>query len=110
MEEVESFYCALDTCKWSEDHEPTSNTTRYECEHIKCKCVPGRMLCGEENSIDISDFLVEEIKGPASFTTTSTEGGSAKDGSFFSEPAMDNLISSVFGDKSITLNCNSTLR
>ena len=65
------------------------------------------MLCGEEGSIDIGAFLEQSIKGPATFKTLSTEGGSAEDGSRFSEPAMDGLISSVFGDESIFLKCNS---
>jgi ABC-type multidrug transport system ATPase subunit len=57
--------------------------------------------------VDISDFLVEEIRGPATFETISTEGGSDKDGSKFSEPGMNDLISQVFGDESITLQCRS---
>lgn len=65
------------------------------------------MLCGEDGSIDIGDFLAEEIKGPASFTSLSTEGGSSRDGSKFEEPAMNDLIKSVFGDESITLDCNA---
>lgn len=65
------------------------------------------MLCGEAGSIDLSDFLKEEIKGPASFTTTETEGGSPDDKSVFSEPAMNDLISSVFNDKAIFLQCGT---
>ena len=102
----ESFYCALDTCTYSSENDYERNTTSYKCEHIKCACVPGRMLCGEEGSIDIGDFLAESIKGPASFSSISTEGGSSKDGSKFEEPAMNDLIKSVFGDESITLQCS----
>jgi ABC-type lipoprotein export system ATPase subunit len=65
------------------------------------------MLCGEEGSIDIGDFLKESIKGPATFSTLTTVGGSQQDGSRFTEPQMDNLIKSVFGDESITLNCHA---
>lgn len=65
------------------------------------------MLCGSKDSIDISDFLAESIKGPASLTTTRTEGGSSDDGSKFDEPAMNDLIKNIFGDQSITLNCRS---
>lgn len=65
------------------------------------------MLCGEEGSIDIGEFLDESIKGPATFQTISTDGGSSDDGSLFSEPAMNDLIASVFGDESITLRCHS---
>jgi ABC-type multidrug transport system ATPase subunit len=63
------------------------------------------MLCGENGSIDIGDFLKEEIKGPASFECSSAEGAKGTDGCKFKEPAMDGLINQVFGDDSITLNC-----
>lgn len=106
-DQKESFYCDLNTCTSSVKATENRNTTTYKCEHIKCACVPGRMLCGSENSIDIGDFLAEEIKGPAEFKSVSTEGGSSDDGSTFSEPAMNGLISSVFGDPSIMLKCNS---
>ncbi|KAL8667172.1 MAG: hypothetical protein Q9168_007306 [Polycauliona sp. 1 TL-2023] len=104
---VESFYCDLDTCSFTSESDYNKNTTRYDCENIKCKCIPGRMLCGEKDSIDISEFLVEEIKGPASFSSKSTEGHPQTDGSRFEEPAMNDLIKQVFGDESITLKCRS---
>lgn len=107
VDQKESFYCALDTCDWTATAEPNRNITKYKCENIKCRCIPGRMLCGEEGSIDIGDFLDEEIRGPASFSSVSTEGGSPQDGSKFEEPAMNGLISNVFGDESITLKCHS---
>lgn len=65
------------------------------------------MLCGEEGSIDIGDFLDESIRGPATFSSLSTEGGSTRDGSRFEEPAMNDLIQSIFGDESITLDCDA---
>ena len=65
------------------------------------------MLCGEAGSIDIGPFLTERIRGPATFTSVSTEGGSPDDGSKFSEPAMNGLISNIFGDESIFLKCRS---
>ncbi|OJK03004.1 hypothetical protein ASPACDRAFT_113584 [Aspergillus aculeatus ATCC 16872] len=104
---VESFYCGLDTCQWGLETTHNQNKTHYTCQNIHCECIPGRMLCGEEGSIDIGDFLRESIAGPASFSSVSTVGGSPDDGSKFQEPAMDDLIKAVFGDKSITLNCNS---
>lgn len=105
VDQKESFYCALDTCSWSAQDTFDRNSTKYKCENVKCKCIPGRMLCGEEGSIDIGEFLEESIKGPASFSSISTEGGSSRDGSRFEEPAMNDLIKSVFGDESITLDC-----
>ncbi|KIW07377.1 uncharacterized protein PV09_02221 [Verruconis gallopava] len=107
VDQRESFYCALDTCTFDFTVEADRNITEYTCEHIKCACVPGRMLCGENGSVDIGDFLKSEIKGPASFTSKSTVGGSSSDGSVFSEPEMNKLISAVFGDDAITLQCRS---
>jgi len=72
------------------------------------------MLCGEDGSIgwrsrqlqlivDISDFLREEIKGPATFSCNGK-----KDGCRFEEPAMNDLIGNVFGDPAIYLGCESS--
>ncbi|KAF8439184.1 transporter, ABC superfamily [Terfezia claveryi] len=103
---VESFYCGLSECKSTLDATYNKNTTRYDCDSVNCECVPGRMLCGEDGSIDISDFLIHEIKGPAIFSCSTTER-SGDEGCFFSEPAMNDLIKTAFGDESITLDCNS---
>ena len=65
------------------------------------------MMCGEAGSLDLSEFLERQIKGPASFTTRETRGGSKRDGSRFEEPAMNEIISDVFGDESIFLKCRS---
>jgi ABC-type multidrug transport system ATPase subunit/ABC-type multidrug transport system permease subunit len=63
------------------------------------------MLCGENGSVDITDFLDEEIKGPADFNCLQQDGGI--NNCAFSEPGMDELISSIFGDHSIFLDCKS---
>lgn len=107
VDQQESFYCALDSCNWNLETNYNSNQTKYTCETVQCQCIPGRMLCGEEGSVDIGEFLKESIKGPASFSTLTTEGGSKDDGSKFQEPAMNQLISAIFGDPSISLNCHS---
>lgn len=52
-----------------------------------------------ETGLDIGDFLKEEIKGPATFSCTS--GAGCK----FEEPAMNQLINDIFGDKYISLTC-----
>ena len=104
VDQKESFYCGLDTCTDEWHAESDRNTTKYRCENIQCACIPDRMLCGEAGSIDIGDFLKESIKGPAEFRSTS---GSKDAGSVFSEPAMNDLISSIFGDESIFLQCDT---
>ncbi|CAG8034580.1 unnamed protein product [Penicillium olsonii] len=104
VDQKESFYCGLDTCErsWETDYE--SNSTHYKCEHLQCSCIPGRFLCGENGSIDLSDFLDQAIKGPATFDTKATLEGTK---SVFSEPQMNGLIAGVFGDPSIFLSCDS---
>ncbi|KAI0091068.1 hypothetical protein BDY19DRAFT_984096 [Irpex rosettiformis] len=99
--QVESFYCSLDTCDSSVEIGHDKNVTKYACDHIQCKCVPGRFICGENGSIDISDFLKDDIKGPASFTCTTGQGCK------FEEPGMNDLILTFFGDSYITLQCDS---
>ncbi|KIJ06787.1 hypothetical protein PAXINDRAFT_91484, partial [Paxillus involutus ATCC 200175] len=96
----ESFYCALDGCTSESKAGYDTNSTAYACEKIKCKCIPGNFLCGEDGSVDISDFLVEEIRGPARFSCKTGQGCR------FEEPAMNSLINDIFGDPYITLNCD----
>jgi ABC-type multidrug transport system ATPase subunit/ABC-type multidrug transport system permease subunit len=63
------------------------------------------MLCGLNGELDIGEFLDLEIKGPATFDCLQTRGGANE--CVFKEPAMDDLIQSIFGDDSILLNCKS---
>lgn len=100
IDQKESFYCDLNKCVL--DYDLAQNTTRYNCEKVACKCLPDRMLCGEAGSIDISEFLTETIKGPGDFTCDVV-----KKKCRFSEPSMNDLIQSVFGDPYITLQCKS---
>lgn len=100
IDERESFYCDLNKCVL--DYDLVANTTKYNCEEVACKCLPDRMLCGEAGSIDISDFLTETIRGPGDFTCDVADRKCR-----FSEPSMNDLIQSVFGDPYITLKCKS---
>lgn len=107
VDQKESFYCALDTCAWEAQDTDTRNSTKYKCENMRCSCIEDRFLCGEAGSVNIDDFLDQEIKGPASFSTQYTFGGSSRDGSRFEEPAMNDLITQIFGDEYISLSCRS---
>ncbi|ODV88931.1 hypothetical protein CANCADRAFT_131233 [Tortispora caseinolytica NRRL Y-17796] len=98
IDQRESFYCGLENCS----AVAQDGTLEYDCQRISCDCVPGRMLCGENGSIDLTDFLQLSIKGPGQFTCT--DNGTNCD---FSEPQMNNLIKAVFGDSKITMHCNS---
>lgn len=104
VDQVESFYCALDECSWEMESTHDKNVTDYECKKVKCECIPGRTLCGEGGTIDLSEFLTEGITGPATFSCDSSK---SKDACLFSEPAMNDVISSIFGDETIFLDCNA---
>lgn len=96
----------MDNCESTYDFSnENTNKTSYTCKNVECSCIPDRMLCGKDGSVDISDFLTEEIKGPGSFKCTQSKGGVNK--CAFEEPAMNDLISSIIGDSSIFLSCNS---
>ncbi|KAK3330063.1 hypothetical protein B0H66DRAFT_508897 [Apodospora peruviana] len=107
VDKQESFMCHLKECESSADFDPSGskNSTTYECKKIACECIPERMLCGKDGYVDISEFLTEEIRGPASFDCTQLPG-QAKNCAF-KEPKMNDLISSIFGDASILLSCDA---
>jgi ABC-type multidrug transport system ATPase subunit/ABC-type multidrug transport system permease subunit len=63
------------------------------------------MLCGENGSVDITDFLDQSIKGPATFSCLQQSGG--KNDCQFKEPEMDKLIQTMFGDSSIFIDCEA---
>lgn len=100
IDELESFYCGLDNCSFSYDLQ--SNSSHYSCKDVKCKCVPDATLCGAHGSIDISEFLTETIKGPGDFICD-LETRNCR----FTEPSMNELIETIFGDPYITLHCES---
>lgn len=105
VDQKESFMCHLNECDSSAQYDEKRNSTSYKCDKVKCQCVPDRMLCGEGGSVDISEFLVEEIKGPAKFECSREAGKENK--CSFQEPAMNDLISDIFGDASIFLSCGA---
>ncbi|KAI8604700.1 putative ABC transporter [Dissophora ornata] len=102
VDQVESFYCHLDECTFAQDVQYDKTLTNYKCPNIKCSCIPDRMLCGKDGSVNIDDFLEEEITGPAEFVCSSEDNKCT-----FEEPAMNDLIMTMFGDPAIYLNCHS---
>ncbi|KAK4218881.1 hypothetical protein QBC37DRAFT_305318 [Rhypophila decipiens] len=107
VDQRESFMCHLEECQSSADYDPSSNknSTSYKCDKVECECVPDRMLCGEEGSIDLTEFFIYEIVGPATFECTQLPGQGKK--CAFKEPGLDNMVNNVFGDASILLTCDA---
>jgi hypothetical protein len=104
VDQKESFYCDLEECDWKLLPSHDRNVTTYQCKKVRCECIPGQTLCGEGGTIDLSDFLQHEIKGPAEFSCDSSK---TNDQCIFSEDNMNKVITSIFGDETILLNCNS---
>jgi hypothetical protein len=98
---IESFYCDLTQCN---SQRTSGNSSQYLCNDIKCACIPGKFLCGKDGSVDLTDFLNHEITGPGHIECAS-QGNQQK--CSFSEPKMNQLISSMFGDESIQMDCQS---
>lgn len=94
VDQIESFFCKFENCLF--------NGMQYNCKNIKCQCQPGELLCGKEGSIDITEWLQKSVHGPGDLECD--ESGKCK----FEEPAMNQLIQYVFGDKSIELQCGSS--
>lgn len=105
VDRIESFYCHLTDCESSASYEEEFNSTDYKCDKIECSCIPDRMMCGKDGSMDLTDFLDQAIKGPASFGCQ--QHNSTLHDCAFKEPEMDNLIQSLLGDSSILLNCQA---
>lgn len=105
VDQVESFYCHLSECDSRADWSESKNTTSYKCDKISCSCIPDRMLCGKDGSIDLGDFLDQSIQGPGRFECSQQSGGAHN--CAFKEPEMDNLILSLIGDSSILLDCRA---
>ena len=61
------------------------------------------MLCGKDGSVDLGDFLDQEIRGPGRFECTEKTPGNHD--CAFLEPAMDKLMTDLIGDSSILLDC-----
>lgn len=59
VDRIESFHCELSECSWESKGSFDTNQTSYQCEKIKCACIPGQFLCGEDGSVSKSrlDFF-----------------------------------------------------
>lgn len=54
VDEIESFYCHLNTCGFEQQYEYGKNTTKYTCQNIDCRCIKDEFLCGKDGSIDLT--------------------------------------------------------
>ncbi|KAI1254649.1 hypothetical protein MGN70_003663 [Eutypa lata] len=105
IDQTESFYCHLERCESSAEFSPETNSTFYKCPDVQCSCIEDRMLCGADGSVDLTDFLREEVEGPAVFQCEQEGGGVNK--CQFKEPKLDWMVQNIFGDQHISLECRS---
>jgi ABC-type multidrug transport system ATPase subunit/ABC-type multidrug transport system permease subunit len=105
IDRQESFYCHLEECQSSAEFDSDKNSTYYKCPKVQCSCIADRMLCGQDGSIDLTEFLDEGITGPAEFECLQEGGGVNR--CKFREPQLDEMVTAIFGDPSIELTCRS---
>ncbi|KAJ1935203.1 (ABC) transporter, partial [Linderina macrospora] len=98
MNGKESFYCDLDQCNTST--WGANSTALVQCKRMKCRCVPGRLLCGNFG-FDISSVL-EEVEGPVNIRCHD-DGFS---GCHIREFSVSKIIADIFGEDSIQMSCN----
>jgi hypothetical protein len=116
----ESFFCELKNCDFSSKSSVNQNTSMTICSKAICSCIPGQLLCGESGSIDLTEWFdsieiklrftsIEGPTGPAELSCNSVPSDTNQSLFYrkcsFSEKNMNQLISDVFGDPFISLEC-----
>ncbi|KAJ2065542.1 (ABC) transporter [Coemansia sp. S155-1] len=94
----EAFYCDLDNCNigtWG-----AASTASIACQRMKCKCIPGRFLCGNYG-LDISSVL-NEIEGPVDIKCHDDGFSNC----FIRESAIKRTLTSIIGDDAINMMCS----
>ncbi|KAI9335039.1 hypothetical protein DFJ73DRAFT_852417 [Zopfochytrium polystomum] len=107
---TESFYCAMTDCAFSGEQFVDKNVTLMACEHARCQCIPGRILCGQPGSIDLTDWMTDPEDGPTgptTYTCTEVDGDGGNYTCKFEEPHMNDLISLISTEPYFTLSCVS---
>jgi hypothetical protein len=68
----ESFFCELTECDFKQgyliliifvEYQSSRNITNLKCSKLNCQCFPGRLLCGEGGSLDLTEWFESE-EGP----------------------------------------------
>ncbi|KAJ3104864.1 hypothetical protein HK100_003992, partial [Physocladia obscura] len=114
VEGTESFYCSLSKCAFKTAHYTTgANVSTVSCENLNCQCLPGRTLCGEPGSIDLTDWFIDPEEGPtgpATFTCDEDPVFGQLGGNHscqFQEPHMTTLIRLISEEDYFALSCTS---
>ncbi|KAJ1941586.1 (ABC) transporter, partial [Kickxella alabastrina] len=93
----EAFYCDLDQCNigtWG-----SKSTAAIDCKRMKCKCIPGRFLCGNYG-LDISTVL-NEVEGPVNIKCHDDGFSNC----FIRESQVSKTLTSIIGDDAINMHC-----
>ena len=77
---MESFFCSLHDCDFKLTIQGPKNLTDILCPKVQCKCFPGRLLCGEGNSLDLTEWFKSSDgpKGPGTFKCEESFDSSGK--------------------------------
>ncbi|KAI8318860.1 hypothetical protein GQ54DRAFT_320883 [Martensiomyces pterosporus] len=93
----EAFYCSLDRCDIS-TWGPKS-TAAIRCKQMRCKCIPGRFLCGNYG-LDISSVL-NGVEGPVEIKCHDDGFSNCH----IKELQVSRILADIIGDDSINMVC-----
>ncbi|TPX68950.1 hypothetical protein CcCBS67573_g07015 [Chytriomyces confervae] len=110
VEGSESFYCGMSKCAFTRKEAHDRNSSVVACEHLDCKCLPGKILCGEPGSIDLSDWMKDPDEGPTGPATVTCEEGYAgamNHSCRLQEPHMTTLVRLISKEDYFALSCDA---
>ncbi|KAJ2724653.1 (ABC) transporter [Coemansia sp. Benny D115] len=93
----ESFFCDLDQCNigtWG-----SKSTADIQCKRMKCKCIPGRFLCGNYG-LDIASVL-DEVEGPVDIKCHDDGFSNC----YIREFIVSKTLAAIIGDDAINMKC-----
>lgn len=92
----EEFYCSADSCK--QDLGSGDGSSDWQCQNLKCTCIPGAQFCGGNPSLNLTQIL-DTLNGALEVSCDAPSSA----GSTTSCAFKQSIINSVFGSAGLTL-------
>ncbi|KAJ3230565.1 hypothetical protein HDU78_008222 [Chytriomyces hyalinus] len=85
----------MSNCAFTRKEVHDRNSSVIACEHLDCKRLSGKILCGEPGSIDLSDWMKDPEEGPtepAAVTCDEGYAGAINHSCRLQEPRLTTLV------------------
>eukprot|EP00158_Paraphelidium_tribonemae_P008650 Partr_v1_DN28639_c1_g1_i1_m50047 putative (ABC) transporter len=103
----ESFACHMNDCDFTHEYVNGVNRTEGACKKVQCSCIPGRFICGEGDSLDITELL-EAVEGPSTFRCKAPGYDGGRYNCEFDEKILRENLGPLLGSNPvIELDCTS---